>query len=337
MARRALPLLLSIPLVIGYFRFMGEKTGLIDAEMGNSLMILVSIALTCFVFWWGLSAIRHRDIAHQKAEEAQQAVALEIRKREDALRETEARTLREADRNKNEFLAVLAHEFRNSLAPMVNALEIIKRAEIDDVSIGRSRVILERQLHHLSRLLEDLLDISRIARNRLELRFETVQMRTILEGILETWRPLIGAAGLELIVQKGEGPMTVHADPARLTQILGNLLANACRYSNPGGKIYIASRCEGNEVVITVQDEGIGIKADMLERIFETFVQIDGGSERSQKGLGIGLALVKRLVELHRGSVAATSEGPGRGSQFTVRLPVVPAPEVAQVIELSSA
>jgi signal transduction histidine kinase/ActR/RegA family two-component response regulator len=231
--------------------------------------------------------------------------------------------LREGDRRKDEFLATLAHELRNPLAPIRNALHILKLADGNRELIEKVRHIMERQLQQLVRMVDDLLDVSRISRNKLVLRKERVAVETVVQNAVEASRPLIEAGGHRLTVSLPKQPLFLEADPARLTQAFLNLLNNAAKYTPQGGQIAVVAEREGSDVVITVADTGIGISTHMLPRIFELFTQVDGALDRAQGGLGIGLSLVKWLVEMHGGSIAAASDGPGLGSRFIVRLPVV--------------
>jgi PAS domain S-box-containing protein len=230
--------------------------------------------------------------------------------------------LKEADRRKDEFLATLAHELRNPLAPLRNMLEVMRRGGNGDL-IEQVRPTLERQLGQLVRLVDDLMDVSRIARGKLELRKERVELASVIHQSAEVSRPLAESAGHELIVSLPREPIYLYADPARLAQVFGNLLTNACKYTEPGGRIWVAAARQGGDVVVSVKDTGVGIPPDKLGSVFEMFNQIDRSLERSQGGLGIGLTLVKRLVEMHGGSVEAHSKGTGRGSEFVVRLPVL--------------
>lgn len=228
---------------------------------------------------------------------------------------------KKADRHKDEFLAFLAHELRGPLAPLRNAVEILKRTGDDESIRLQVQATMERQLGQLGRLVADLLDASRIARGQIELRRESVDVGRIVQQAIETCRPLIDSARHTLGVSVPCEPLYVDADPARLTQVLSNLLHNACKYTEPGGHIELALTHDREEAVIRVKDTGIGIPANRLEGIFDLFVQLDRSAERSQGGLGVGLAVVKRIVKMHGGSVEASSEGPGRGSEFVVRLP----------------
>jgi two-component system, chemotaxis family, CheB/CheR fusion protein len=244
--------------------------------------------------------------------------------------------LKEADRRKDEFLAMLAHELRNPLAPLSNMLEVMKRQE-GNVLGEEVRDTLDRQLRQMVRLVDDLLDVSRITRGRLELRKERVDLVSILRQAVDVCHPLARTYGHELHVTLPPEPIHVYADPVRLAQVFGNLLSNACKYTRPGGSIWLTVRPQGSEVAVHIKDTGVGIAPDKLACVFEMFTQLDQSLAWSQGGLGIGLTLVKRLVELHGGTVAAHSEGQGWGSEFVVRLPLpvgtlqteTPAPTVA--------
>ena len=230
--------------------------------------------------------------------------------------------LKEADRRKDVFLATLAHELRNPLAPIRNALQILMAKGPPDPELQWARGVIDRQVQQMARLLEDLLDVSRISRNKLELRKERVDLTAVVEAALETSRPVIEAGGHEFSVTLPPEPIHLEADPVRLAQVFANLLNNAAKYTEEGGRIWLAAERQGSEVTVSVKDNGIGIMAEMLPRIFEIFTQSNRALVRSQGGLGIGLSLVKGLVELHGGSIEARSDGPGQGSEFVVRLPV---------------
>ena len=233
-----------------------------------------------------------------------------------------AAELSEADRNKDEFLATLAHELRNPLAPIHHGLQLMKLSGAQEATVEQARSMMERQLSQLVRLVDDLMDVSRISRSKLELRKERLPLRAVLDRAVETSRPLIAQMGHELTVTVPKQPLIVDADMTRLAQVFVNLLNNAAKYGPRGGHIQLNVERQGSDVVVTVKDTGIGIAADQLPRIFEMFMQVDGSLERSQGGLGIGLTLVKRLVEMHGGRVEAKSGGPGTGSEFAVRLPI---------------
>ncbi|MGE5756289.1 MAG: ATP-binding protein [Planctomycetaceae bacterium] len=238
-------------------------------------------------------------------------------------------SLREADRRKGEFIAMLAHELRNPLAPIRNALHLLERAETDGSTSREVRAMMRRQVDHMTRLVDDLLDISRIAQGKIELRKEVNDLATIVRRSVEASRPLIEDRGHVLTVSLPPEAIPLEADPTRLKQILDNLLTNAAKYTDPGGRIELAVDREGGEVVIRVRDTGIGIAPEKLPRIFDLFVQAERRLDRALGGLGIGLSLVRSLVELHGWSITAHSDGPGRGSEFAVRLPAPPPPEGA--------
>lgn len=238
--------------------------------------------------------------------------------------------LRDADRRKNEFLATLSHELRNPLAPIRNALQILKSASSWDDQANWSRDVIDRQVRIMARLMDDLLDVSRITQGKLELRREPVELGAVIRSAVETSAPLIQSAGLRLHLELDAACVWVDADPIRLAQVLGNLLTNSAKYTDPSGQIWLTSRLEGAQVSLSVRDTGIGIAPDALDGIFEMFSQAKPALERAQGGLGIGLSLVRGLVQLHGGTIEARSEGAGRGSEFIVRLPTIPAPREPQ-------
>jgi signal transduction histidine kinase len=227
-----------------------------------------------------------------------------------------------ADRRKDEFLAMLAHELRNPLAPILNALEVIRLERTDDRSVEEALEIAARQVGHMARLLDDLLDVSRFTRGKIQLRTEVVDLGTILGHAIEAARPLIASCDHELTVSFPPEPVRLRGDPTRLGQVVGNLLNNAAKYTEPGGRITLTAAREGDEAVLRVRDTGVGLSAAMLPHVFDLFTQADQTLDRSQGGLGIGLTLVRSLVEMHGGRVVADSAGLGQGSEFTVRLPV---------------
>ena len=231
--------------------------------------------------------------------------------------------LTEADHRKDEFLATLAHELRGPLAPIRNALEIMGRAEGNVRLLEHARSIVDRQLSQMERLIDDLLDISRITRNSVELRKQRVELASVLYQAVEVCRPLAEAAKVEIAVTLPPESIHLDGDPARLSQVFTNLLNNACKFTKPGGRIWLTAKREATEVVVSVKDDGIGIPSGMLVSIFEPFTQVDRTLEQAAGGLGIGLSLVKQLVELHKGMVRAFSDGPGFGSEFVVHLPIL--------------
>jgi CheY-like chemotaxis protein/nitrogen-specific signal transduction histidine kinase len=231
--------------------------------------------------------------------------------------------LRSADRSKDEFLATLAHELRNPLAPIRHALEIM-RLTGDPQTLESARHMIERQLKQMIHLVDDLLDISRITQGKIELRPDRIDLLTVLQNAVETSRPLIEKRRHELTLRlPPAGSLTVRADATRLVQVVANLLNNAAKYTPEGGSIVLGAWRDAGHAVIMVEDSGLGIPATMLPRVFDMFAQVDRSLERTQGGLGIGLALVKKLVEMHGGSVRVESEGEHRGSRFIVRLPTI--------------
>ncbi len=230
--------------------------------------------------------------------------------------------LRDTDRRKDEFLAMLAHELRNPLSPIRNAVEIFRAKGPPIPELEWARDVIDRQTEQMTRLIDDLLDVSRITTGKIELRKQRVELASVVDNAVESSRPLIDSRGHKLIVVLPPEPIQLDVDPTRLSQVLLNLLNNAAKYMDQGGRIWLTARRDGDMVVIQVKDTGIGIPTEMLPRIFEMFTQVDRSLDRAQGGLGIGLTLVRRLVELHGGTVEARSDGSGNGSEFDVRLPI---------------
>jgi two-component system, chemotaxis family, CheB/CheR fusion protein len=239
-----------------------------------------------------------------------------------ARKEAEA-ALEESARQKDEFLAVLAHELRNPLAPIRTALELMRLAAGNPAVREKAHTVMARQLKQLVRLVDDLLDVSRITRGKIGLHRERVDVGAVIQNAVETSRPFIEAAGHDLTVTLPPEPVYIDADPTRLAQVFANLLNNAAKYTDSSGAIHLAAERHDNSVTVRVRDTGIGIPADMLSHIFEMFTQVDRSLERTHGGLGIGLTLAKRLVEMHGGTIEARSEGAGCGSEFIVQLPAV--------------
>lgn len=254
-------------------------------------------------------------------------VSRDIRQRrmlEDHLRDLAA-DLSEANRRKDEFLATLAHELRNPLAPIRHGLAILSQAGQEREIANKTLEMMERQLAQMVRLVDDLLDVSRITRNSLELRKESVELTTVIQSAVETCKPLIDSLGHSLEMDLSRAKVLLEADATRLSQVFANLLNNAAKYTQRGGSIRVAATTVNHSVLVSVKDNGAGIPPQMLSRIFEMFTQVDRSLERAEGGLGIGLTLVRRLVEMHGGTIEARSEGNGHGSEFIVRLPVVDA------------
>jgi PAS domain S-box-containing protein len=244
--------------------------------------------------------------------------------------------LREADRRKDEFLATLAHELRNPLAPLRNGLEVLRLSE--DVPMrGQALEMMERQLAQLVRLVDDLLDVSRITKGKIELRKERLDVADVINDALETSRPVIEASRHELEIARPPRAIPLVGDRTRLAQVVSNLLNNAAKYTPDNGQIRLIGEQDDHQAVFRVRDNGVGIPRDMLPSIFDMFTQVDRSLARAQGGLGIGLTLVRRLVELHGGTIEARSDGPGRGSEFIVRLPIAPPAPAAQSTSPASA
>ena len=250
--------------------------------------------------------------------EAARAVMRDLQERRRA-----ANAIVMSNRRKDEFLATLSHELRNALAPTRNALEILRRPEIDASTMGYAKALIERQLGQLVRLVDDLLDVSRIGCGSLELRRRNVDAAAILRHAVDSIGPMVQAAGQRMSLSLPPDPVFLHADPARLAQVFSNVLLNACKFTPSGGRIRVRMVDDGQAVTVSVRDNGVGIAPDMLGRVFEMFERGSTTLGRPSSGLGIGLALARRLVELHAGTIEAQSEGVGKGAEFVIRLPSV--------------
>jgi PAS domain S-box-containing protein len=249
---------------------------------------------------------------------ANMALEIEIAER---MRAQEA--LQNKDRQKDEFLAILAHELRNPLAPLSNAVQIMKRPDLDEKRLAWCHDVIDRQIEHMVRLVDDLLDVSRISRGKIELKREYLELSAIIDSAVESTLPFIEATGHQLTVSLPDEPLVLNADPVRLTQVFANLLNNAAKYMKAGGDIYLSVRRQGTTARVSVRDTGIGIPAEALLSIFDLFTQVNIGASHAQGGLGIGLALARSLVQMHGGSIEVYSAGPGQGSDFVVYLPLV--------------
>jgi PAS domain S-box-containing protein len=232
--------------------------------------------------------------------------------------------LLQADRRKNEFLAVLGHELRNPLAALVNGIQVLQAIDSENEQVRRVHTVLERQARHMSRLIDDLLDVTRITRNRIALRKERLDVRELIEKVAEDERPVLDESGCALELKMPAEPIWIEADSTRASQVIGNLLHNACKFTDPGGRITasVHQDAERGAAVVSVRDTGIGMEPSILQRLFEPFSQADDSLDRSRGGLGLGLALVKGIVELHGGTVAVHSDGPGKGSEFILCFPL---------------
>jgi len=291
MARTVLPALaLMIPSVT-WIRTRGYELNLYDEGTGRALLVSALLVGTMALMWTALTALRRRE------------------QRE-----------RDADRRKDEFLATLAHELRNPLAPISNGISLLKVAAGNREVVERTSDMMARQLAQMVRLIDDLLDVSRISRGKLELRKECIELAPLIQEAVEICRPMVDRAKHQLTITLPPLPVYLNADPVRLCQVVSNVLHNACKFTEPGGRISLCAEPQGADLVIAVRDNGIGLPPDKCESIFQMFSQIDQSLERSRNGLGIGLALTKRLVELHGGHIEARSDGLGEGSEFVLRL-----------------
>jgi signal transduction histidine kinase len=298
-----------------------EPRGVIGAHSDSDFVGFLFYFSSCLIiigFGSGMRAAQRRAMgsmldALAKKKELEQEM-LQRKLAQDALKE--------ADQRKNEFLATLAHELRNPLAPIRNALHVLRLAGTSKEALVTMLDMMDRQVRHMVRLIDDLLDISRITRGTIELRKEGLDMAEVVQAALETSRPLIEAEKHELTVALAPQSLFVVCDKVRLAQALGNLLNNSAKYTPRGGHIWLTMGSQQGHAIVTVRDNGIGIPTMMLPSIFDMFVQIDQHPERSRGGLGIGLCLVRRLIELHGGTIEAHSDGLGQGSEFIVRLPV---------------
>jgi signal transduction histidine kinase/ActR/RegA family two-component response regulator len=279
-----------------------------------------SIFLTTLTGLVLVSVILTLTLRHARARERTAAIFADQQER---LRATRLTELTDINRRQNEFLATLAHELRNPLAPIRNALEVIKLSGVDDETVMIATAMIERQVSQMVRFVDDLLDVSRISRGKIELRKGRIELASAILHAVEAAQPLCDNLGNELTVSLPPQPLYLEADPARIAQVVGNLLNNSCKFTDRGGRIALVVEREGDEAVIRVRDTGIGLAAEQLPHIFDLFMQVDTSLERAAGGLGIGLKLVKTLVDLHGGSVEAHSDGLGHGSEFVVRLPLL--------------
>jgi signal transduction histidine kinase len=292
-ARRAVPIVMLGPFVIGFIRLVGETRGWYETRFGIALYVVMLTILLLVMLAWSLNTISRHE-----------------------------HSLREADRRKNEFLATLAHELRGPLSPMLNSLELLDRRGTDPATVQKASSIMHRQLAQMVRLVDDLLDVGRISRDKIELQMETVDLRLIIEQAKESCDPLLQSLHHEFTMTLPDEPIVLHADAARLVQVFGNLFNNACKYTPANGRIEFSAARIGGDAVLRVKDSGIGIPPDKLAEVFEMFAQVGRSLEQQHGGLGIGLFLVRRIVLLHGGSIEAHSDGLNRGSEFVVRLAV---------------
>ena len=290
----------------------------LDRPVGYREVLAIGLALDEAIAASVVTYVQGRDEYLRQLEEER---AGEAKRAHERLQE-QAEALKEADRRKNEFLAMLGHELRNPLAPIRNATQILSLNGPPDAEVQWARGVIERQVHQMTRMVDDLLDVSRITQGKFKLEKEPVDLASVVARAAEMVRPLIDARGHRLTITLPPEPVWLDADPSRLAQVVANLLHNAAKYTDAGGQIRLASERRGEETVVTVRDTGIGIPADLLPRVFEPFTQEERLLDRAQGGLGIGLALVRSLVALHGGRVQAFSAGRGCGSEFVLYLPV---------------
>ena len=260
-------------------------------------------------------AIRYEMAKHAAAADLEQ----KVKDRTEELAQANA-ALKEADRRKDEFLSTLGHELRNPLAPIMNALEILRMRSDKPEIVTRQREMIERQVVQLSRLVDDLLDVSRVVAGKLRLTRDPTILSEVIDSALEISAEKLKSARVELTVNVAQ--IRIYGDQGRLVQVFSNLLNNAAKFTEPGGRVTVNSERQGNRVAVRVRDTGVGIPPEILPQIFDLFAQVDQHLNRSQGGLGIGLALVRRLVELHDGTVSVHSDGPGTGAEFIVVLPI---------------
>ena len=256
--------------------------------------------------------------ANSELEAANRSLQSEIAERSRA-----EEALKEADRHKDEFLAMLAHELRNPLAPIHNAVELMRMKPLEDPQLTWAREVIARQLTSLTRLVDDLLDVSRITRGKINLTRQAVELEGLISRAVETVQPLFDEHRHQLTLELPDSSVKVFGDATRLSQVIANVLGNAAKYTDEGGQISLTAKVRGTDVEIRIRDNGIGIRQELLPHVFELFTQLDRTDGRTQGGLGIGLALVQRLVQMHGGEVSAASEGPGKGSEFVIRLPLL--------------
>jgi signal transduction histidine kinase/CheY-like chemotaxis protein len=326
--RRSVPprtsvwLLGTLLALCGFLQFAG-MVNVIPDERGAVLSLIT--AISC----WGaafalIPLVASKPEAHQEVNYEREIA--ERQRAEEALRfsEAETRKLVEADARKNEFLAMLGHELRNPLAPIRYAVKIMKQRGSDDTELCWARDVVDHQVRQMADLVDDLLEISRVTTGKVRLQKEPIDVATIVAFAVETSRPMIEILHHRLSIVLPPGPVIVDADSLRMGQVLANLLNNAAKYSKSGGQIRLAVTVEGAEAVFRVRDKGIGIPSEMLAQIFDLFTQVDQSLDHSQGGLGLGLTLVRNLVEMHGGRVSAHSDGLGQGSEFVVRLPILP-------------
>jgi signal transduction histidine kinase len=312
------------------FFFLPPRYALAESLAGHRVQVsgFLFLGVTIGLFSERLRAARRRAEDHaREAVRQRHELEQEVTRRKGLEEELQRRAaeLAAADRRKDEFLAVLSHELRGPLATIRNAVQVLRQLGPADPRLVEARDLVDRQVKHLGRLVDDLLDVSRVTRGKVTLHREPLDLAATLAAAAEAARPALEARGHRLEVSPPPGPLRVEADPTRLAQVLGNLLTNAAKYTPDGGVVRLSAARAGGEAVLRVRDSGAGIAADLLPHVFELFAQGQHPPGRSEGGLGIGLAVVKALADLHGGRVEAHSGGPGQGSEFVVYLPALPA------------
>jgi signal transduction histidine kinase len=306
--RRVFPGILLVPLALAWVAVHGLDAGLYDHGFAMAAVVLGVMMVLTGLLWWSAAAVNEHE---QRLQDSRSELAMSLSE------------LEREDRRKNEFLATLAHELRNPLAPIRTGLAVLGRADADPALSASTRAMMDRQVRHMVRLIDDLLDLSRITRDRIELRMDAVSLRSVLDQALEACAPMYEHARQLLVVDPPPEPLRVHGDAARLVQVFSNLLTNASKFTPPGGRIEVSHRVDGRLATVTVADTGRGIPADRLQDVFEMFTQLSSPLDRHHGGLGIGLTLSRRLVQMHGGQLTAASEGEGKGSAFSVSLPLL--------------
>jgi PAS domain S-box-containing protein len=314
MLRRMLPVVVVAPLLVGLAVRRGEQLGLYNADIGDAVAAVAAVVVFAALLW-----VAARDVSRSAARRARAEEALE--RNQERLRVAN-QELHEASRRKDEFLGMLSHELRNPLAPIRNASYVLRHAPPASAQAERAQAVIERQTEHLTRLVDDLLDVTRIARGKIELRRAQADLRELILRAADDFRALFDERGVRFRVVVAEGALPAQVDSTRLTQVVGNLLHNASKFTRRGDEVTLTLTARGAEAEIRVRDTGAGIEAALLPHVFDAFVQADRTLARTEGGLGLGLALVKGVVELHGGSVHAGSAGRGQGAEFVVRLPL---------------
>jgi signal transduction histidine kinase/CheY-like chemotaxis protein len=328
LTRRVLPFIIVIPVVLGLVRLAGQRFGLYDAEMGTGIMALSLIGFFCVVLWWTAAAVRGHELAARELNaRLQTSVTAERRaaaEREEllAIAQRARAEAEKADRAKDEFLAVLSHELRSPLNAMLGWVRILRQAGSGDPMVSRAVETLERNIWAQSRVVNDLLDISRITSGQLQLERSRVDIAVVITDAVESMLPMATGKRLQLELSIPDGRLDVAGDAARLHQVIANVLQNAVKFTPEGGRIAVRLRHHDGRAEIEVEDNGQGIDAALLPHVFDRFVQSESSTTRRHGGLGLGLAIVKHLIALHGGTVRAESDGGGRGTRFTITLPL---------------